>query len=185
MNNVEISRPRITDIEELGKFFRIVIMDTFAREGLEEKLDDIENEIEEKKKYLKSDLDSSGQNKYFLIALSQNIIIGSIEYGLVSELIINCTDGQLAELVEIGTVFVHPNYQGQGIGNLLLNLMYLTLQNRGIKEFCLDSGYTNAQKIWKKKFGEPDYVIKDYWGVGYDHMIWRKSINEITIKFNL
>lgn len=46
------------------------------------------------------------------------------------------------------------------------------------KEFCLDSGYTNAQKVWKKKFGEPDYLLKDYWGEGFDHMIWRGRTND-------
>lgn len=89
----------------------------------------------------------------------------------------------LKELAEIGTVFVKPDYQGQGIGNLLLNAMYLTLQSRGIEEFCLDSGYVNAQKIWKGKFGEPDYLLENYWGEGYPHMIWRKRISDISIIF--
>lgn len=52
--------------------------------------------------------------------------------------------------------------------------MFLTLQNRGIEEFCLDGGYTYAQKIWKKKFGEPNCLLKNYWGEGCDHMIWRR-----------
>jgi hypothetical protein len=56
--------------------------------------------------------------------------------------------------------------------------MYLTLQNRGIEEFCLDSGYLSAQKIWRKKFGEPDYLLKDYWGEGYNHMIWRIKVRD-------
>ena len=47
----------------------------------------------------------------------------------------------------------------------MLNIMYLTLLNKGLTEFCLDSGYSRAQKIWKKKLGEPDYVLQDHWGV--------------------
>jgi len=182
---VEIRRPRIEDSEALNKFFRIVITDTFAGEGLFGLTNDIENEIESKKMYLKSDLNSNGENRYFLIALDDNKIIGTIGYGPVSELIISCTNGELIDLVEIGTVFVHPEYQGQGIGNLLLNVMYHTIQTRGIEEFCLDSGYTIAQKIWKKKFGKPDYLLKDYWGEGFDHMIWRKRINELPIIFKV
>ncbi len=183
MHNIEIRRPRTEDIEELHKFFRIVLIDTFTREGLADMVDMIEDEIEDKKKYLKSDLDSKGKDRYFLIALDDDKIIGSIEYGSSSELINSCTDGALKDLVEVGTVFVRPDYQRQGIGNLLLNVMYLTLQNRGIEEFCLDSGYTNAQKIWKKKFGEPDYLLEDYWSEENDHMIWRKRINDISIIF--
>lgn len=186
MYNVEIRRPRMEDNEELNQFFSTVIKDTFAREGLSQLLDDIENEIENKKKYLKCDFDSNGKNRYFLIALdrSGNKVIGTIEYGPASELINNCTDKALKELYEVGTVFVHPDYQRRGIGTLLLNVMLLTLQNREIEEFCLDSGYTNAQKVWKKKFGEPDYLLKDYWGEGCDHMIWRRCTNDMSIIFS-
>jgi hypothetical protein len=61
--------------------------------------------------------------------------------------------------------------------------MILTLINKGINEFCPDSGYPNAQKIWRKKLGEPDYLLKDYWGPGHDHMIWRRSTHDIRIIF--
>ncbi len=66
-----------------------------------------------------------------------------------------------------------------GVGNLLLTTMYSTLKNNGIEEFCLDSGYGSAQQIWKKKFGDPDYLLKDYWGKGNDHLIWRIRINDL------
>lgn len=185
MYNIEIRRPRIEDTGELNQFFQIVIRDTFAREGLSELLDDIQNEIKSKKQYLESDLNSNGINRYFLIATDKkyNKVIGTIEYGSASELIQICTNGKLKGLYEVGTVFVHPDYQRRGIGTFLLNVMFLTLLNRGIKEFCLDSGYATAQKIWKKKFGEPDYHLKDYWGEGCDHMIWRRSTDEMPIIF--
>ncbi|MDX8360521.1 GNAT family N-acetyltransferase [Cytobacillus sp. IB215316] len=186
MLNIEIRRPRSGDKIELNQFFSTVIKDTYAREGLSELFDEIENEIENKKQYLKCDFDSNGRNRYFLIASDKNDnkIIGTIEYGPASELINSCTGSILKELYEVGTVFVHPDFQHRGIGTLLLNVMFLTLLNRGIKEFCLDSGYTNAQKVWKKKFGEPDYLMKDYWGEGFDHMIWRRWTNDIPIIFN-
>lgn len=178
MINVEIRRPKMEDVKQLNEFFKVVILDTFAKEGIREKLDDINNEIKVKEKYIKSDLESNGEKRYFLIALEADKIIGSIEYGPTSELIWNCTNGELKELVEIGTVFVHPDYQRMGVGNLLLNKMFITLENKGIEEFCLDSGYKNAQKIWKKKFGEPDYQLKDYWDKGFDHMIWRARVSD-------
>lgn len=183
--NVEIRRPRAEDIEELNQFFSKVIRDTFDREGLSELLDDMKDEIESKKQYLKTDLDSNGENRYFLIAFYENEIVGSIEYGPVSELITTCTEGAYREDIEVGTVFVHPDYQRRGLGTLLFNLMLLTLQNRGINEFCLDSGFKNAQKVWKKKFGEPDYLLKHYWGAGSDHMIWKRTTNDRTLLFHL
>lgn len=178
MNNVVIRRPSIEDIKQLNEFFRIVIIDTFNKAGIGEKSDDINDEIKVKKKYLESDFESNGEKRYFLIALDGDKIIGSIEYGPASDLISDCTNNTFKELIEIGTVFVLPDYQGIGVGNLLLNKMYFTLQNKGIEEFCLDSGYISAQKIWKKKFGEPDYLLKDYWDEGYDHMIWRVKVSE-------
>lgn len=179
MLNIEIRRPTREDIRELNQFFRIVITDTFSKEGISEKLEDLEDEIEVKKKYLNSDFDSNGEKRYFLIAVYGDRIIGSIEYGPASELINNCTNHALKELMEVGTVFVHPDFQRKGVGNRLLNAMYCTLHNMGIEEFCLDSGYATSQKIWRKKFGEPHYLLKDYWGEGYDHMIWRIKVNDL------
>lgn len=176
MKNIKIRRPRIDEIEELNKFFRVVITDTFHKEGIGDKIESIHEEIETKRKYLENDIVSNGENRYFLIALDHEKIIGSIEYGPASKLINICTNNASKDLIEIGTVFVHPDYQKKGIGNLLLNTMYTTLKKKGIEEFCLDSGYINAQKIWKKKFGEPDYLLKDYWEKGFDHMIWRIKI---------
>lgn len=182
VRKVEIRRPGTEDMAELHQFFSVVITDTFAREGLAGLIDDIEAEIDSKKNYLHSYLDSQGEKRYFLIALVEDKIIGTIEYGPASKLIQHCTNGKLGNLVEVGTVFVHPEYQRQGVGNKLLAEMLHTLKAQGIIEFCLDSGYKNAQTIWIKKFGEPDYLLKDYWGKGQDHMIWKISTNGVYFK---
>lgn len=166
-------------MKELNQFFRTVITDTFFKEGIGDKLKDIEDEIEAKRTYLESDLVCDGEQRYFLIAVNRDKIIGSIEYGPASELINNCTNNALKELKEVGTVFVHPDFQRKGVGNLLLNKMYLTLQSMGIEEFCLDSGYIRAQKIWKKKFGDPTYLLKDYWDEGFHHMIWKIKVGDL------
>lgn len=113
-----------------------------------------------------------------MIALDKDKVIGSIEFGPASDLISDCTNNAFKDLIEVGTVFVHPAYQRNGIGSLLLNKMFFTLKNKGLEEFCLDSGYISAQNIWKKKFGEPDYLLKDYWDEGFDHMIWRIKIKD-------
>ncbi|AAU17812.1 GNAT family N-acetyltransferase [Bacillus cereus] len=187
MYNVEIRRPNSDDLEELHSFFRIVITNTFKDEGLSQLSDDIENEINTKKQYLKNDFDSNGEKRYFLLAIDTNNdkIIGTIEVGPASTLINSCTGGLLKELYEIGTVFILPAYQRKGIGSFLLHAMFLTLLSRGITEFCLDSGYKKAQSIWTKKFGEPSYVLKDYWGESSNHMIWKKSLHDTPIIFEL
>ncbi|NRD80050.1 GNAT family N-acetyltransferase [Bacillus sp. BRMEA1] len=183
MLNIELRRPKQDDTFELWSFFNRVIQDTFHEEGISEMQDQIKNEIESKKQLLQCDFDSNGETHFFWLAIDKtnHKIIGTIEYGPVSDLIINASNGQLKDCVEIGTVFVDVAYQKQGVGTLLWNVMYITLQSKGMKEFCLDSGYSNAQKIWTKKFGKPDYVLEDYWGNGYHHMIWKRRTDEAAI----
>ncbi|MED2511282.1 acetyltransferase, partial [Bacillus thuringiensis] len=52
MTNVAVRRPNLNDVDELYLFFRIVITNTYKNEGLSQLLDDIENEINSKKRYL-------------------------------------------------------------------------------------------------------------------------------------
>jgi GNAT superfamily N-acetyltransferase len=179
MINIEISRPKYEDIQVINEFFELVIRDTFERNGIADLVDTIVEEIEDKRRCLNQDLESDGKNRYFLIAKEDNKIVGSIEFGPSNELISSCTKGKLKELVEIGTVFVHPDYQEKGIGSRMLNLIFIELERNGIKEFCLDSGYKSAQKIWINKFGDPEYHLKDYWGEDADHMVWRISTEDV------
>jgi len=183
--NIEIRRPQPGDVEKLHQFFELVLRDTFAREGLAHMTEDLEKEIFEKKSILKEALESNGKKRYFLTALIEGEIIGTIEYGPTGSIILDCTKGELEGVVEVGTVFVHPDYQRQGIGTLMLSAICITLLGRNIDEFCLDSGYKNAQRVWRNKFGEPAYIIKDYWGEGCDHMIWRKHIKDLPIIFRI
>ena len=179
MINIEISRPKYENIQLINEFFELVIRDTFERNGITNLVDTIVEEIEDKRRCLNQDIESDGINRYFIIAKEDNKIIGSIEYGPSNELISSCTNGELKEIVEIGTVFVHPDYQAKGIGSRMLNLIFIELERNGIKEFCLDSGYKSAQKIWINKFGNPKYHLKDYWGEDADHMVWRISVEAV------
>jgi GNAT superfamily N-acetyltransferase len=181
MQNIEINRPKLEDIELINEFFEIVIRDTFERNGIADLIDTIAEEIEDKRRCLNQDIESNGTNRYFLIAKEDDKIVGSIEYGASNELIISCTNGELKNLVEIGTVFVHPDYQKKGIGSRMLNLIFIELKKNKIKEFCLDSGYKSAQKTWINKFGSPEYHLKDYWGEAADHMVWRVIVEGVFI----
>jgi GNAT superfamily N-acetyltransferase len=179
MTNIEINRPEFKDTELINEFFQLVIKDTFERNGIADLVDTIVEEIEDKRSCLNQDIKSDGKSRYFLIAKEADKIVGSIEYGPCNELILSCTNGELKGVVEIGTLFVHPDYQKKGIGSRLLNLIFIELKKCGVKEFCFDSGYKSAQKTWVKKFGNPEYHLKDYWGEDADHMVWRISVEDI------
>jgi GNAT superfamily N-acetyltransferase len=179
MRSIEITRPKFEDIEHINKFFEIVIRDTFERNGISYLVDTIKEEIEDKRRCLNQDIESCGRNRFFLIAKEEDKIVGSIEYGPSNELILSCTNGELKDLVEIGTVFVHPDYQNMGLGKRMLNQIFMELKKNGIKEFCLDSGYKTAQETWINRFGKPEYHLKDYWGEDADHMIWRVRVEDV------
>lgn len=179
MNAIKINRFRFEDIELVNDFFEIVIRDTFEKNSISDLVDTIDNEIEDKRIFLNEDMESGGKKRYFLIAKDEKKIVGTIEYGASNQLIIACTNGKFKELIEIGTVFVHPDYQNKGIGSRMLNLIYVRLKENKVKDFCLDSGYKSAQQIWINKFGNPEYHLKNYWGENADHMIWRISLKDV------
>jgi GNAT superfamily N-acetyltransferase len=179
VTDVEIGRVLIEDKELINEFFRTVLSHTFQRNGITDLVDTFNDEINNKRLCLNQDLESGGKDRYFLIAKDKDAIVGSIEYGPSNELIAKCTNGELNGLIEIGTVFVHPDYQSKGIGRRLLNAIFMELKKNGIEEFCLDSGYKSAQKIWINKFGNPQYYFKDFWGKDADHMIWRIQIEYV------
>lgn len=179
MDNIAISRPNTEEAELINEFFKIVLIDTFKRNDIENLVDTLAEEIEDKRKCLNQDIESNGVNRYFLIAKDNDKIVGSIEYGPSNDLIYSCTNGELKDLVEIGTVFVHPDYQNKGIGSRMLNEIFKRLREQGIEEFCFDSGYKKAQKTWSKMFGIPEYHLKDYWGKDADHMVWRIKVQDV------
>lgn len=176
MDSIIIRRPETKDQKALHHLFVTVLTDTFEKEGISDQTYDLNEEIRTKMEYLNRDLESDGKDRFFLIAELHGSPIGTIEYGPSSHLIDTCTKGVLKSLPEVGTVFVHPNYQRKGIGTMLLDALLASMRVQGIEEFCLDSGYRAAQQVWLKKFGPPDYHLQNFWGEGVDHMIWRKAL---------
>ncbi|MEK5232607.1 GNAT family N-acetyltransferase [Lysinibacillus sp. FSL K6-0232] len=178
MENIIIRRPLPTDKEVLHQFFFLVIQDTFAKEGLAALAGDQHNEWEMKKHYLAMDFASQGQQRFFWVAVEPKTgeIIGTIEYGEANALIQQTIQEDLTNCPEIGTVYVHPSYQQRGIGTMLFRHMLTTLETQQIPSFCLDSGYRQAQIVWQKKLGKPDFCLKHFWGTNIPHMIWKRSI---------
>lgn len=185
MKKISIRRPTEVDVDELSNLFSVTISDAFDREGNASQLDEIKKEIAEKKQFLLEDLNSNGIERFFLLACCNEKIVGTISYGYCNNLIIECSEGKLKDIGEIGSAYILPKYQNIGIGTLLLNSIITTLISRNIKEFCLDSGYTNAQKVWTKKLGKPSITMKDYWGNGFDYLIWHRRLEDTKIIYSI
>lgn len=182
MQGLVIRRPHREDEKALNDFFDVVVKDTFEQNDISYMAEDYENEINEKKEFLNEDLKSNGQKRYFLIATIDDKIIGTIAYGPSDKLINTYYNGEFKDIVEIGTVFVHPEYQRKGIGSLMLDHIYKELKRKGINEFCLYSGYKDAKKVWLKKFGSPQYILKDPFGESIDYMIWKVKLLDVLDK---
>jgi len=177
--DIIISRPKKNELPEILDFFEAVLKDTFLTNGLSKMQDLLQEEIIDKKRYIMQDFDSNGEKRYFLFAKSENEIIGCMEYGLSNELLKNCTNHAMDDLYEIGTMFILPKYQKEGISILLQKQIFKALTEIGETECCFDSGYPIAQKIWTKRFGKPTFYLKDFWGEGAPHMVWRIDIKKV------
>lgn len=174
INNLLITRLTEKDIEGAYKLFKITIPDAFKKSGSEDKKELIEKEIQHKKEILQEAVNNN--NILFWVAKDKEKVIGTISYGPCCNDIKECTNNEITDLGELGSIFVLPEYQGQGVGSALINHLLAYLKKEGIKEFCLDSGYEQAQKTWLRKFGKPYAIVKDHWAPGVDNMVWRCSL---------
>ena len=182
-NKVLIRRPMIEEFNEINDFFKFVLEDTLLVNELSDVDGLLAEEISDKNKRLNQDFQSKGQERYFLLAEYEGEIIGSIEYGPTSVLLNEGTKNALRDLYEIGTVLVLPKYQRQGIVSLLFDRILERLEVLGTKEVCFDSGYKVAQRIWTRKFGKPEYYLKDYWGEDAHLMVWRINVKDTRVLF--
>lgn len=177
MENLIIRRPIMADLEPAKIFFEMVLKHSFQDNGID-KLELLNEEIGDKENRILEDLNTDGRDRYFLLAEYDGSLVGSIEYGPTGKLINECTENSLSDLFEIGTVFVHPDFQKKGISALLLESLFRELRSKKVERVCFDSGYPIAQRIWNRTFGKPAYCFENYWGEDAHHMIWIVNIDD-------
>jgi len=137
IHKVLTRRPFVEDKHKLHTLFWEVIKDTYYREGFHHFSEQMKEILVEKKKYLDTDFSSNGTDRYFLIAELDQQIVGTIESGPSSKLLNECTNNKYKNTIELGTVFVVPEYQKLGIGSLLMNAMCKKLADENVNEICL------------------------------------------------
>ncbi|GLX67314.1 GNAT family N-acetyltransferase [Paenibacillus glycanilyticus] len=176
MNPIEITPFTPADLDSAYHLFKRSIPDTFEKEGLTAAFtDEIQQEVDGKKQMLHDAIVDEASVR-FLVARMDGNVIGAISIGPCKEDVIRCTEGKLSNILELGSLYVMPEYQGQGIGSALIHEMITSLAERGIEHFCLDSGYRNAQMRWLRKFGKPYVTVQDYWGPDLPHMVWHCNV---------
>lgn len=162
------------DYEGLKTFMKMMILDTFEKNGIAHLKKDLEEEIADKMVFLEKyyELIEEDSKPFLCILKKSDDIIGTVSLARANALIVRATKGLLKDTLEIGNFFIHPSVQGQGFGTRLLKETLLWLKNNDVKEFCLDTGYPKAQIFWQKHLGKPVYDFKDYWEPGSRYMIW-------------
>lgn len=185
--NLMIRRPNIEDQASACRMFAASITDAFAQEGLADAAEDIAYEIAHKSDLLRVAIEQSSSTSrsfgvpavaFFLIAEREGEVAGTISFGPRGDKIQELAGEELNGVGELGSLYVHPNAQNQGIGSKLIAAMVKEMRNRGVETFCLDSGYGKAQERWRRKFGEPYIFAKDYWDAGAHHAIWSCRVED-------
>ncbi|MET3210681.1 UNVERIFIED_CONTAM: putative N-acetyltransferase YhbS [Paenibacillus sp. PvR008] len=161
-----------SDLEAADVVFESSITAAFEQEGLEALNDDMQHEIEHKKRLLRTSLSALNSDLFFLMAKHNHNVVGTISYGPCGEAIRKCTNDELEHVGTLGSLYVLPGYQGQGVGSALIRALMTRLKEMEVTHFCLDSGFKIAQIKWLRKFGAPYTIAKDYWGKDGDHMVW-------------
>jgi len=171
---MQIDMPAAADEEELYSFYRRTITDTFKKNGI----DDPQGVIHEVGHQMKT---FSTPDDLLMLARLDGKIIGTIAYGKMNKSVSTNIPECLNDLKEIKGVYIHPDYQGEGIGSFLWKKMINTLKNQNVDKVCLDSGYRISQQYWKKKIGEPTFFMKDYWGKGEHQLIWVFHVDDVSV----
>lgn len=182
--DIYLTRPRQTDVEELHQLFRSVIEDAFTKDGIDDR-DGIIEEVQNQMGLLRQDLASNGSQVYFLLARTEEQIIGTVAYSPANALIRGNLKTDYENTPEITSVYVLPKFQGRGVGSLLFNGILISLHTKQVERFCLDGGYKASQGYWMTKLGDPNITLTDYWGKGLDHMIWLRNLSDLKICYEI
>lgn len=171
---ITIRRPKLEEKAQIEQLLAITIRHTFQKENIHDpKGEDSQVEINTLEDSLKKDYASQGKEVYFLIALHQQQVVGTIAYGPANTII---QQHLKSPPLEVKAAYILPDFQNQGIGSKLYRAILQELQKQAVNSYCLDSGYPQAQSFWRKKLGEPSHLILNYWGEGIHHMIWQSEL---------
>lgn len=159
------------DIEPVRSILADWVKDPETGAVLTEEIDEI---IQELSKSLTGESPSQ-----FMVAESlDGGVLGMARISPVSEQV-----GQFAQTekpVELFNLYVAAGQnKGKGVGSALFEAVQDSARKQGYTEVMLNSGPRYKESGWgfyEKVIGPPAGVMKDYYGAGYDAMVWRKEL---------
>jgi len=178
-NQIKLFFARHSDIFETERFLRKTIRFAFEQDGIGDQENNILSEITSKTQLLRQAVETNHEQIHFWCARIGREIAGTIALIPPENLILEYLDIVPEKVPEISTVYVHPEYQRQGIGTKMFHAVLDLLQQRRFTRFCLDCGYQKSQEFWIHRLGSPDVTLKNYWGPGINHMIWIRETGAV------
>lgn len=166
-------------IDKIIELFKIVIKDSFIREGLENETKELNNLIQSKIKLVKDYLDSKDNIKKMFIVVEQDKVVGVIALTEVSDIIKNNYQYDYNNTVGISSLYILPEYQSKGIGkSLIVHTIQFLENNTKIRQYFVYSGFKIAQIFWNKFLGKPNHILINYYKNSDNCYIWHKKINK-------
>ncbi|MGV2927633.1 GNAT family N-acetyltransferase [Macrococcus capreoli] len=166
------------DAHLLKDFFTLVLTHTFNNNGIDDD-EDLQVEIDKKMTYVTSYFKYN--KDIFMVAKDGDALVGIIGFYQPNIIIQKLLGEKVANIKEMGSLYVHPSYQNQGIGSTLITQMTNYLKEQGIHQYCFDCGYNKSIRTWSRKYGEPTYFYKDHLDVGDHHAVWVIDLMEDTL----
>jgi ribosomal protein S18 acetylase RimI-like enzyme len=169
---MEFRKVQRQDISQTNHLFIACLTELLSRENIsEEGL--LENEVGRLQKAVLESFENPGTP--FFVAEKDGLVAGTIALYPPSSMIASAIDIIQGSL-EVACVYVHPDFQRQGIGLFMFRQILEELRRMGHRLYILDAGFPSSQQYWKMLLGEPSIVLENYWGAGKHHFIWKREI---------
>ncbi len=171
-----IRKATAEDAKVIKNIFRTTLENEFKSEGLKIDHPMVKEEILEKEQFVDRELGNINSGYLVFVAELEGELVAIMSYGPVNQDTLNCLKKDKLDGYEIANAYVLPEFQNMGIAKSLRKEILSEMKSRNIKEYYLDSGFSRAQQVWKKVYGEPTFIAKDYWGKGIDNWIWKVNV---------
>lgn len=171
--SIEIKRVTKENRNEIERLFHKTLLDSFDKEAIDKShYDEIAVESKLHLNCIDSDIKSNGRDEFYLTASVDDKIVGIIGYGSANDVIRNHLKADFKICPEMKGLYILPSYQKRGIGSMLIKKIITSLKDNSYDQYCFDCGFKLIQPLWTKKFGQASLILKDYYCLGADHMIW-------------